>query len=162
MVDTNDDFDVAKSTYVSKEDIKDCLVAFIALDDVQKYQASDQSNAKPGETLFYDFVPGALVVVAGTPSKEFVAEYGKTLPALVDEFGFSGVKIVDKVKKTYKSGRPVVGRLRHVKNKRGGYSFVLEEATPEDLTEARKHKDFIRQLNEMHDKKMEDDSPFDE
>lgn len=153
-----DPFDTAKSTYTSKDDIKDCLIAYIATGPVEQYTASDQSNAKPGEVLKYDFIKSAIVVLDGKPSEEFVKEHGKTLPVLLDEFGFSGVKLIDTVKHTLKTHKPKVGRLRHSKNKRGGWSFSMEEPTPADLQIARKHVEMIMSLVELQ---PDDEDPFD-
>lgn len=132
---TDDLFDTVRTDFLGKEDIEKCLIALIATGEPETRQSSTV-NQKTGEPNTYEFIPVALVVIDGRPSEAFVEEHGDKLPVLIEEFGISGAYVIDKAKKTLKTGRPVLLRMERKPNKQGGKSFHPIEPTDADVKKA--------------------------
>lgn len=134
---SDDLFDDARSSFITKEDLTGCLIAYLA---------TEKSEERQGDNGPYKLSKGVCLVLDGKPSESFTEQYGDKLPVFMDEFGISGATIEPQVAKSFRTGKPVLGRMTPFKNSKRTTSYKLDDPTDADKALARKHADAIRKM----------------
>lgn len=156
-------YDSATSEFPAKEDLKDRLVA-IWNTGVHGHRTSEATGKNYGfvetVTLVLDDGPNGWQETRPDGDPNLVPSIEVEGPQRLDGFQWSAAGVYSRVSKRSVGGKPMIGRINSMKNKKKGMAdaWSIAEMTDADKEIARKHIPLFKEIGaEIADKRQSDE-----